>query len=354
MVGIELDEISKAYEAGKPVLSSISLKIEAGELFFLLGPSGCGKSTLLRIIAGFLPPDKGAIRFDSTEITRLPPEKRGTAMVFQNYALWPHMTVYENIEFGLSVQKMDKKERNKRVIDALDLVDLRRLKDRRIPSLSGGQQQRVALARAIVVKPKVLLMDEPLSNLDAKLRENMRSQIRRICKEAGLTAIYVTHDQKEALSMADRIAVLHEGTLQQVGTPRELYAKPQNRFVADFIGAGNFIPGTIKNRKGETAEVETPIGMLRSHCVTGKTHPGTKVTVLLRPEMLRFTGNGEGVNRFSGTIVNGAFVGDICQWTVQSAEHDVVISEMCPPDRSEEQNVCFEISPKDVVLLCEG
>jgi len=239
MVPVSLRQISKTYDGSTQVLSDISLEMEAGAFFFLLGPSGCGKTTLLRMIAGFLEPTSGHVHFGDKEVTRLPAERRDTAMVFQSYALWPHMTVAENVGFGLDVRSVGGSDKDTRVKEALHTVGLSHLADRRIPALSGGQQQRVALARAIVVRPQVLLLDEPLSNLDAKLRVQMRSELRRICKDAGLTAIYVTHDQKEALSMAARIAVLHEGILQQVGTPREVYSHPANRFVADFIGESN-------------------------------------------------------------------------------------------------------------------
>ena len=245
MTSVTITGISKSYQAGVPVLKPIDLTIQAGELFFLLGPSGCGKSTLLRILAGLVEPDGGSIRFNGREITRLPAEKRRAAMVFQNYALWPHLTVFENVAFGLRAEGADNAKIRKEVADALELVQLADCAERKIPSLSGGQQQRVALARALAMRPDLLLLDEPLSNLDARLRDTMRREIRRIAKERELTAIYVTHDRQEALSMADRLAVMHQGILQQVGAPEEVYNLPVNRFVAGFLGDANFIDGTV-------------------------------------------------------------------------------------------------------------
>ena len=240
-VSIEIRRLVKRF-GPTTALDGIDLTVEPGELFFLLGPSGCGKTTLLRHIAGFYEPDGGAILVGGEDVTHLPPHKRDTGMVFQSYALWPHMTVAENVAFGLQMRKVPKAEAAARVRAALAAVKMEDKASRRPNQLSGGQQQRVALARALVVQPRCLLLDEPLSNLDAKLRLEMRGEIRRICKEAGLTAVYVTHDQKEALSIADRLAVMQGGRLEQVGTPLEVYRKPENRFVASFIGETNFLP----------------------------------------------------------------------------------------------------------------
>ena len=226
MTKVTISGLCKAYQPEHPILQSLDLTIASGELFFLLGPSGCGKSTLLRILAGLITPDRGTIRFNDTDVTALPPEKRQATMVFQNYALWPHLTVFENVAFGLRVAGADNRTIKREVAAALDLVRLGDCADRRTPSLSGGQQQRVALARALAVNPAVLLLDEPLSNLDARLRDEMRLEIRRITKERGLTAIYVTHDRREALSMADRMAVLEGGRISQMGRPDELYRRP--------------------------------------------------------------------------------------------------------------------------------
>ncbi len=235
MTAVRLDKISKTFPGGTVAVRSTDLSIAAGELFFLLGPSGCGKSTLLRLIAGLLAPTTGRIFFDDRDVTSLQTSKRNAVMVFQSYALWPHMTVAENVRFGLSVRGGEKAEQLRRVDEVLDLVRMRDFADRKPNQLSGGQQQRIALARALAVNPACLLLDEPLSNLDAKLRHEMRGEIRRICKSAGSTTLYVTHDQKEALAIADRIAVMNAGRIEQVGTPSDLYHRPVTAFVADFM-----------------------------------------------------------------------------------------------------------------------
>jgi iron(III) transport system ATP-binding protein len=236
MTSVRLENLSKRFDATVAV-DGVTLTVAAGELFFLLGPSGCGKSTLLRLIAGLYEPNDGRIFFNDSDVTRLPTDRRNAVMVFQSYALWPHMSVRENVRFGLSVRRFSKAQQRQRVDEVLALVQMTQYADRKPNQLSGGQQQRIALARALAVKPACLLLDEPLSNLDAKLRAEMRIEIRRICKEAGLTTIYVTHDQSEAMAIADRIAVMDRGKLVQVGTAKELSDAPANAFVAEFIGA---------------------------------------------------------------------------------------------------------------------
>ena len=232
MISLTIENLTKRF-GDAVALHGLNLRIEAGEIFFLLGPSGCGKTTLLRSIAGFYTPESGRILFGDEDVTRVPQHLRNTGMMFQSYALWPHMTVAQNVAFGLEERKVAAREIGERVAAALASVKMEALGERRIHQLSGGQQQRVALARALVIRPRCLLLDEPLSNLDARLRLEMRGEIRRICKEFGLTAIYVTHDQKEALSIADRMAVLEGGHIRQVGTPADVYRQPQSRFVAD-------------------------------------------------------------------------------------------------------------------------
>ncbi|HOK78989.1 MAG TPA: ABC transporter ATP-binding protein, partial [Verrucomicrobiota bacterium] len=232
---ISLRGISKRFGNLK-ALECVSLDVADRELFFLLGPSGCGKTTLLRIVAGFTQPDAGEVWFGDRCLNGVPPHKRNTGMVFQNYALWPHMTVAENVAYGLEVRGFKRDERDRLVNEALQTVRLESVADRRPSELSGGQQQRVALARALVIRPDVLLLDEPLSNLDARLRLELREEIRRIHDQTHITTLYVTHDQKESLSMADRIAVMRSGMVEQVGAPRAVYSKPATRFVADFIG----------------------------------------------------------------------------------------------------------------------
>ena len=234
MTSIRLQQIGKTF-GSTVALKDVTLQIAAGELFFLLGPSGCGKSTLLRLIAGLMEPTSGRIFFNDRDVTDQPTQRRSAVMVFQSYALWPHMSVSENVRFGLSVRGGERAAQDQRVAEVLDLVHLREYADRKPSELSGGQQQRVALARALAVKPACLLLDEPLSNLDAKLRLEMRAEIRRICKEVGLTTVYVTHDQKEALSIADRIAVMRAGLIEQGGTPSDVYHRPASDFVRDFM-----------------------------------------------------------------------------------------------------------------------
>lgn len=248
MVSIKLDNVVKTF--GEVVASDhVSLDIEDGELFTLLGPSGCGKTTILRCIAGFYIPDEGEIFFDDQNVTYLPPHVRETGMVFQNYAIWPHMRIFDNVAFGLKVRKIVKPKIKERVDDILDVVRLGGFGDRTPFQLSGGQQQRVALARALVINPKVLLLDEPLSNLDAKLRLEMRHELIRIQKEFGTTTVYVTHDQEEALSISDRVSVIDLGKVMQIDSPRDIYSNPQNLFVADFIGSCTFLAGTIVSIK---------------------------------------------------------------------------------------------------------
>ena len=241
-VEVELLELTKNF-GNVQAVKDVSLQIKKGEFFFLLGPSGCGKTTTLRMVAGFEKPDAGLVRIKGQVVNRIPPEKRNTGMVFQNWALFPHKTVFENIAFGLRMRRFSKEVIREKVLKALDLIHMPDFGDRYPNELSGGQMQRVALARALVIEPSVLLLDEPLSNLDAKIREKMRLEISLLLKRLGMTAIYVTHDQSEALAMADRIAVMDDGVIVQVGTPIEIYESPSGEFVADFIGDSNCLVG---------------------------------------------------------------------------------------------------------------
>ena len=274
---VELRSITHAFD-GQVVLDNVSLKAEDGELLSILGPSGCGKTTLLRIVAGLLTPDSGEVLFDGKEMTDVPPEKRGVGMVFQNYALFPNMTVAENISFGLMVRGKNRSEMEGRVGELLRLVGLSGYEKRRTEQLSGGEMQRVALARALAPGVGLLLMDEPLSALDAKLRSGLRREIRRIQRETGVTAIYVTHDQEEALSISDRLAVMSTARIEQTGTPAEVYASPKTEFVASFIGEANIIRGTAS---GDI--IKTPVGPVpnREHIADGE-----EVKIIIRPESL--------------------------------------------------------------------
>ena len=286
-VPVKIDCISKAF-GSHTVLDRISLNIHAGEIFFLLGPSGCGKTTLLRAIAGLNPPDSGRIFLGDRDITSLPPHRRDMGMVFQSYALWPHMTLFDNVAFGLEMRRVPKADIAPRVHRALSLVRLEDRASARPNELSGGQQQRVALARALVIQPQCLLLDEPLSNLDAKLRIDMRTEIRRLCKQAGLTAIYVTHDQKEALSIADRLAVLDGGHLLQVGHPDEVYNRPASRFVAQFIGETSFLDATVESISPSAVALRTPDALLVADPDPALSlSPGARVSLSIRPESIR-------------------------------------------------------------------
>ena len=261
-VSVKFDSVTKILGQSRAV-DNLTLEIDAGELFFLLGPSGCGKTTALRTVAGFYSPDEGRILFNGQDESRVPPHKRNTGMVFQNYALWPHMDVQSNVAYGLKMRHVPSADKEKRVKRALEIVHMLAYAERMPNQLSGGQQQRVALARALVIEPDVVLLDEPLSNLDAKLRIEMRTQIKDIHQKIGRTMIYVTHDQAEALSMADRIAVMRRGRLVQVGTPYELYTRPESAFVAQFIGGTNLINGTLEEI-GDLLTVKTQAGVVRA------------------------------------------------------------------------------------------
>jgi iron(III) transport system ATP-binding protein len=295
-------------------VNDVSLEIEKGELVTLLGPSGCGKTTTLRIIAGFEFPTSGSLTLDGVEINSLPPHKREMSMVFQSYAIFPHLNVFENIAYGLNVQRLSKQVIKERVNRVLDLVHLEGYGDRAPTQLSGGQQQRVALARALVMEPKVLLLDEPLSNLDAKLREEMRTEIRRIQKELNITSVYVTHDQIEAMTLSDRIVVMNQGIIEQIGSPVEIYRFPNSKFVANFIGRANFIPGEVQDKKGNKLVVNALGKTLELSNVTRDLAAQDKVTLIVRPEMVRIKKTGE---MYTGTIRRAVYLGDVIEYDVE-------------------------------------
>jgi len=292
MLSLSFQHIQKRFDKTM-VVRDLSLDIGAGELFFLLGPSGCGKTTCLRMVAGFYQPDGGELRFGARAMNDVPPHKRNTGMVFQNYALWPHLNVRGNVEYGLKVRGIERKERARRVKEALDMVQLGHLADRFPSQMSGGQQQRVALARALIVRPDVLLLDEPLSNLDAQLRLEMRAEIKRLHRETGTTALYVTHDQEEALSIADRVAILRDGDLMQVGPPRELYRSPNSRFVAEFIGETNFLAAQIAGVNTDSLDLRSPVGAIRAAKPEGNWEQNQSVWCSIRPESWRVLGEGQ-------------------------------------------------------------
>lgn len=301
--GVIIEEVIKKYGDFKAV-DGVSLDIKEGELFTLLGPSGCGKTTLLRMIAGFNTIEEGIIYFGEKPINQVPAHKRDIGMVFQSYAIFPHMTVAENVAYGLKAKKVAKQEIEQRVQKALKLVQIEGLKDRKPSQLSGGQQQRVALARAIVIEPGILLMDEPLSNLDAKLRIQMRSIIRKLQKELGITTIYVTHDQEEALAISDKIAVMDKGKIIQIGTPEDIYKKPKTTFVAGFIGTSNFIECDIQEKVYITENYALDVKLKTSH-IKGKTQ------LSIRPGQIKIAKEG-----VEGKIVFSTFLGDYIEYEI--------------------------------------
>lgn len=356
-VPVRIENVVKAFGAVR-ALDRVSLQVEAGELYFLLGPSGCGKTTLLRSIAGFCIPDAGAIFIGDRDVTELPPHVRDTGMVFQNYALWPHLTLFENVAFGLEMRKIGKGEIRRRVGEALARVRLGDRAQSRPNQLSGGQQQRVALARALVVEPQCLLLDEPLSNLDAKLRLEMRVDIRRICKQAGITAVYVTHDQKEALSIADRLAVMRDGQLEQVGTPADVYRNPANVFVAGFIGEGNFIAGHVERDEGALLRIRTAAGMFAATAKVGAPAPGAAVRLCIRPEALRLDKPPAACpNVLSGRLRHTIYQGEVAQHEITLAAAgqawEVKAFELNPRQAVAPDAVTCWVDPEQVIVLAD-
>jgi putative spermidine/putrescine transport system ATP-binding protein len=314
-------------------VDELSLEIAEGELVSLLGPSGCGKTTTLRSIAGFVQPDAGAILFDGVDITSLAPERRNIGMVFQNYALFPHMTVRGNLYFGLEMRRIGREEMAERIGKVLDIVQLGGLEDRYPRQLSGGQQQRVALARALVIEPSVLLLDEPLANLDAKLREEMRFFIRSLQKRIGITTVYVTHDQAEAMIISDRIVVMFNGRIRQVGDALEIYSQPVSREVADFIGLSNFIDGCVEARTdGDRYLVATPLGKI--WCRSALTlSVGNPATVVVRPESIRLErepSDEARVNSIPGTVHDRFYLGNIAGYRVACGDGTVIQAQEEP------------------------
>ena len=310
-VSIVINNVVKRY-GDNVIIPGLSVQIKNGEFFTLLGPSGCGKTTLLRMIAGFNTIEGGEIKFDDTIINQIPAHKRNIGMVFQSYAIFPHLTVRQNIEYGLKIRKMPKEQMKKAVDDILDIVKITEYQDRLPELLSGGQQQRVALARAIVIHPQVLLMDEPLSNLDAKLRIEMRGAIRDIQNKVGITTVYVTHDQEEALAISDRIAVMKQGVIHQIGTPHAIYSRPYNAFVSTFIGHSNLFHAVIVKRDSSIA-VRFPDGYLcEMKHVVNSVKDGQKVVVSIRPEEFFLNDNG-----MSAEIVNRTFLGKYTNYFLQ-------------------------------------
>jgi len=308
-------------------VNGVSLDIKQGDLVTLLGPSGCGKTTTLRMIAGFEFPTSGQIMLDGKAINDLPPHRRDMSMVFQSYAIFPHLNVFENIAYGLNVQHRSQEEIRRRVGTVMELVELTGYENRQPNQLSGGQQQRVALARALVMEPKVLLMDEPLSNLDAKLREQMRTEIRRIQKRLGITSVYVTHDQVEAMTLSDQVVVMNQGRIEQAGTPTEVYRRPATRFVADFIGRANFVAAMVRDRHNGTLAINALGSVVNVPAPAEDIPNGAVVTLVVRPEMVEV----DSVQPHAqATVLRAAYLGNVVEYDLEVGDHLLTVAEHDP------------------------
>lgn len=348
MSSIVFENLTKYFQSNL-ALDRLNLEVKSGELITLLGPSGCGKTTTLRMLAGFISPDEGKIMVNDQVISApqnsLPPEKRNMSMIFQSYAIWPHLTVFENVAFGLRLRKVGKKELRDRVSQALALVHLEKLAHRYPAELSGGQQQRVALARAVVIEPQILLLDEPLSNLDASLREAMRHEILTLHRRLKLTTVYVTHDQREALALADRVVVMAAGKIQQVGTPEEIYEKPATEFVADFIGSCNLLSGKMVNSNS----VEANGILFRVADIDKKISIGDNVVLCIRPHaVILHSGNyipeGERANHLSGRIEYGEYLGEFREYELKLEKSNMSLMALVPPHIHHKTNSLVNIS----------
>ncbi|MDQ0338610.1 spermidine/putrescine ABC transporter ATP-binding subunit [Caldalkalibacillus uzonensis] len=351
---VRLENLSKKFGTTTAVRQA-NLEIDHGEFMTLLGPSGCGKTTILSMILGILEPSEGHIYFNNQMIDALPMNKRDVGMVFQNYALFPHMTVAKNVGFGLEMRKVPKKEREKRVQEALEMVQLSDFADRFPKELSGGQQQRVALARALVIRPKVLLLDEPLSNLDAKLRKEMRIQLKKLHSELKITTIYVTHDQEEALSLSTKIAVMSNGVIQQIGTPQQIFLRPKNYFVANFIGYANFIEGTLVDEKGGRFLFRSESG--KELLVQKDEHHriGQKVMLTIKPENLRIVDQDAGessVNVCPGRILVSDYVGSTTEYQIKAEGGDIFkVSVLGLKSYTPGHDVCLYFDPDALIII---
>ena len=330
MVDMKLEALTKHFGEHLAV-DALNMDIREGELCVFVGPSGCGKTTTLRMIAGFELPTSGEIRFGDKPIASLVPEKRNIGLVFQNYALFPHMTVAENVAFGLEMRKVAKTERAERVDAILDRMQLGALRDRYPRQLSGGQQQRVALARALATNPDVLLLDEPLANLDAKLRVEMRDYIKGLQQDLRITTIFVTHDQSEAMAIADRIAIMLDGVLQQFASPEVIYRRPANIKVAHFIGLTNVVSGQVVSRTGNTCAVATELGQLDSEA-PGDMAVGAKVMLTIRPESFSFVAQA-GPNCLSGRVVSSSYLGNILDYRIAVSPDQTLRVQAAPSER---------------------
>ena len=351
MATLTIDGVGRSF-SGVPAVDDVSIAIGDGEFFTLLGPSGCGKTTLLRMVAGFCELDSGRILLGEQRIDTLPPHQRGTGMVFQNYAVFPNLNVGDNVAYGLRARKIRGEALRERVARALKLVQLEGFAERRPHQLSGGQLQRVAIARAVIIEPHVLLLDEPLSNLDAKLRVEMRGEIRRLQKLLGITVLYVTHDQEEALAVSDRIAVMRAGRIEQIASPRAIYEQPATPFVASFIGTTNLLKGRLLSRDGDLAEIAFAGTAIRASCERGA--PGDAIVMSLRPETLRLLASGEamplGWATLIGTLGEIEYLGAVTRFAVALADGtQLQLMALAPPAISGAVTVAFD--PRRVVVM---
>lgn len=344
---VRLTDITKIFKSKKSddkviAVNNFDLKIEEGELVTLLGPSGCGKTTTLRMVAGFETPSSGSIYLDGDDVVNRPANKRDTAMVFQSYGLFPHMTIYENITYGLRFKDMNKKAVKEKAEKIMELVGLSGYGTRNPGELSGGQQQRVALARALIVEPKVLLFDEPLSNLDAKLRESMRDEIRKLQKRLSITSLYVTHDQIEAMSISDKIVVMNKGEIEQIGSPEEIYYKPDTKFVADFIGKVNFLSGSVSRKEGDFIDIDLGYNQIEGIEQKIDLDIEEKVTVAVRPESLILAAAGQGV--FDAEVIRKTYLGSYYQYVLEMPDQNIITVDVVNPINKEEYEVGEKVS----------
>ena len=358
MAILKVKNLSKNFGKVKAV-QEVSFEATEGEVLSLLGPSGCGKTTTLRCIAGFENPDQGEIYLDNRKITTIPPEKRGIGMVFQNYALWPHMTVYGNLAFGLQIKKVPKDEITKKIKKVLDMVQLEGYENRYPRQMSGGQQQRIAMARALVFEPEIMLLDEPLSNLDAQLREEMRFEFTELQRKLGITAIYVTHDQAEALVISDKIVILDQGKIVQSGSPKEIYSNPKNKFVAGFIAVTSFINGRIDSFTEEKKKVivKTDDGLV-IHGYNNSFDIGKKVSVAMRMNVIKFIqdenkSDKNTVNTFKGKIIQSSYLGNIIDYKIKVGNWEVRTKSDAKYNFKVGEEVTFYLSPEDIIVTRE-
>ncbi len=358
MAILKVNNLSKSFGKVKAV-REVTFEATEGKVLSLLGPSGCGKTTTLRCIAGFENPDRGEIYLDDRKITSIPPEKRGIGMVFQNYALWPHMTVYGNLAFGLQIRKVPKPEIDKRIKKVLSMVQLEGYENRYPRQMSGGQQQRIAMARALVFEPEIMLLDEPLSNLDAQLREEMRFEFTELQRKLGITAVYVTHDQAEALVISDKIVILDQGKIVQSGSPKDIYSNPKNKFVAGFIAVTSFINGRIDSFTEEKKKVivKTDDG-LAIHGFNNSFDIGQKVSVAMRMNVIKFIqdenkNDKNTVNMFRGKIIQSSYLGNIIDYKIKVGNWEVRTNSDAKYNFKIGEEVTFYLSPEDIIVTRE-